>query len=108
MSTEVVVITTTADNLQLIENIAGALVKEGLAACCQISGPLKSIYRWQGKTETAQEYSCAIKTVAAKVENVKARIVALHSYDTPEILVTAVLDGHREYLDWVKSVVDSE
>ncbi len=81
------------------ERIAGAVVDEGLAACANILGPCRSIYRWQGRTERAEEVPALFKTVRA--EALIARIAALHSYDVPAVMAFAAAPVHPPYLDWV-------
>ncbi len=53
--------TTTGDH-ELAERIATELVDRRLAACVQITGPITSIYRWQGQIERAEEWLCVAKT----------------------------------------------
>jgi periplasmic divalent cation tolerance protein len=87
--------------------MARALVDSRLAACVHVTA-LTSVYRWQGSTETAAEWSCQIKTTAARAEEVMEQVKRLHSYQVPEILVVPVIDGSRAYLAWVaESVRDS-
>jgi periplasmic divalent cation tolerance protein len=44
------------------ERIAVELVDLRLAACAQVSGPMQSTYRWEGKIENAEEWLCTAKT----------------------------------------------
>ena len=101
-----VIVTTTADSEETLESIANALLEQRLAACCQISGPVKSIFRWQGNIETAKEFVCSIKTMAAKADAVFATIKSIHSYDEPEIFVTPIVDGSESYLKWIAESVE--
>ena len=87
------------------ERIARQMIEERLAACVNILGPCRSIYRWQGKIETAEEVPAIFKTSAATAEALVARIAELHSYDTPA--VTAWPIGHlpAPYAKWVEESV---
>jgi periplasmic divalent cation tolerance protein len=85
--------------------LARTLVEEGLAACVSIFPPMQSIYRWQGKVEQASERQLIIKTDAARVEDLKARLAALHPYDVPEVLVLPVSGGSEGYLQWIRDSV---
>ncbi len=96
------VITTVASQAEA-ENIGRTLVERHLAACVHLSGPITSVYRWQGKIETGAEWVCAAKTSAALYSQVEAAIVELHSYDVPEILAVPIVDGSAAYLDWLRS-----
>jgi periplasmic divalent cation tolerance protein len=84
---------------------ARTLVEERLAACVNVHSPVISIYRWEGAIEEAVERQLTIKTTAARVEELKARIKELHPYDVPEILVVPVAGGGEEYLRWVMDSV---
>ena len=67
--------------------LARALVEERLAACVNILPPMPSIYRWEGSVEQATEHQLIVKTTAARVDALRARLVELHPYDVPEIIV---------------------
>jgi periplasmic divalent cation tolerance protein len=96
--------TTTASRAEA-RRIARTLVDRHLAACAQIVGPIESIYRWQGKVETAREWLCLIKTTRARFGELALEVEALHSYDTPEIIAVPIVAGSRRYLDWLASSV---
>jgi len=81
--------------------IGRALVEEGLAACVNLVGPIRSIYRWQAKVQDERECLLLIKTRAALYAAVEARVRALHSYDVPEIIAVQIDRGSAPYLDWV-------
>lgn len=81
--------------------IAQHLVSKKLAACVQLLGPITSIYHWQGKMETAQEWLCLIKTQEDLFDKAEAVIKKLHSYATPEIIAVPIVKGSKEYLRWI-------
>lgn len=80
--------------------IGTALVEESLAACVHIR-PHEAIYRWQGRTECAPEYTLLAKTVAGRYAALQARVLQLHSYDLPCIVAVKVEQGLPPFLDWV-------
>ncbi|MEX0679113.1 MAG: divalent-cation tolerance protein CutA [Pirellulales bacterium] len=100
MTDAIQVITTTASKEEA-DKLANALVTRRLAACVQVSGPITSTYRWQGKIETSQEWVCVAKSLESKYPALEAAICELHSYAVPEILATRVVAGHRSYLAWL-------
>jgi periplasmic divalent cation tolerance protein len=99
------VMTTTASQ-EDAERIAGALVEGHLAACIQIVGPIRSIYRWQGNVETSQEWLCLIKSRQDRYAEIEATIHRLHPYEVPEILAMPITAGSANYLAWLDAQVD--
>ena len=85
------------------ERIARVVVEERLAACANILGPCRSIYRWQGVVEEADEVAALFKARADKAEQLTARIAALHSYDVPAITVWPIESAWPAYADWVEA-----
>lgn len=81
--------------------LAGALVEARLAACVNILAPCRSVYRWQGRTENAEEVPVLIKTTAARYAALEAAIRARHPYELPEIIAVPIDRGLPEYLAWV-------
>ncbi len=85
------------------ERIGRAVVEERLAACINLLGPCRSIYRWQGAIETASEVPAILKTTGAQAEALIARIAELHSYDVPCIAVWPIVKLVQNYAQWVES-----
>ena len=95
-------IVTTTERQEDARRIADLLVEKRLAACVQIVGPVTSIYRWQGKVESAQEWQCQIKTRQALLDDVADAIRETHPYEVPEIVAVPIVAGSREYLIWLE------
>ena len=87
------------------ERIGRTVVEERLAACINILGPCRSIYRWQGEVESADEVAAIFKTSAAAVDQLIARIAGLHSYEVPAIAVWPIDKLLGPYADWVEGNV---
>jgi periplasmic divalent cation tolerance protein len=87
------------------QEIAEHLVSERLAACVNISAPVRSVYRWQGKIESAPEWLLTIKTASARFEDLSAAIQSIHSYELPEIVAVPVATGFPPYLKWITESV---
>lgn len=90
-----------APNEEVAQKIAQLLVKEKLAACVQISSPIKSFYRWKGQIEEASEYQLWIKTRTELFDLVRQKICDTHPFEVPEIISIPIVDGLKTYLNWV-------
>ena len=84
-----------------VDPLAQQLVDERLAACVNILPPMRSVYRWQGAVEQADERQLLIKTTAARLPALESRLRALHPYDVPEFLVLPIAQGSAAYLTWL-------
>lgn len=102
------VVLTTVGNREESEKIANALVEAEIAACVNIVGPVRSIYRWEGKVENAEEFLLFVKTWGDAYERVEEMIRGLHSYDLPECIALRVEKGSEHYLEWVENSVRAE
>ena len=89
-------------NAEEAERIGRIAVEERLAACINILGPVRSIYRWQGKVESADEVAAILKTSQVEADALITRIAALHSYDVPCIVTWPIDKVLRDYADWVE------
>lgn len=94
-------ILSTAGSRDEAERIAHALVHPQLAACVNIVPGLQSIYRWQGKVESAEEVLLLIKTTVANLDRVESALRAAHSYEMPEFLVLTPESGGKDYVRWL-------
>lgn len=83
------------------ERIGRTVIDERLAACINILGETKSIYRWQGNVETATECAAIFKTSASAADALLRRLVELHSYDTPAAVVWPIEAAPEAYVQWV-------
>ena len=92
---------TTCSSLEEARKIGRELVKRRLAACVNIVPQIESVYRWQGKIETATEFLLFIKTTAGAFDELRNALSELHSYDLPECIAINIEDGSAEYLKWL-------
>ena len=83
------------------ERLAGALVGERLAACVQVLPGVRSVYRWQGAVERADEVLLLVKTTRERLDALAARVRALHPYELPELVAVEAAGGLPDYLAWV-------
>ena len=105
MEFDFIQISTTCDRREILEQIAAKLVAEKIAACCQLEGPVTSVYRWEGKTESADEYRLLIKTESALFSVVAASITELHSYEVPQITAVPIVAATEGYAAWLRNNV---
>ncbi|MBV9527358.1 divalent-cation tolerance protein CutA [Sphingomonas sp.] len=87
------------------ERIGRSVVEDGLAACINILGPVRSIYRWKGEVESAEEVAAVLKTTAEGADRLITRIAGLHSYDVPCIVALPVDKLLGSYANWVEDSV---
>ncbi|MGH9345521.1 MAG: divalent-cation tolerance protein CutA [Terriglobia bacterium] len=96
-----IVVLVTAGSAREATKIAQHLVKSRLAACVNISSPVRSIYRWEGKIKNDREFLLVIKTKRKLFRAVKDAVLKIHSYTTPEIIALPVIEGSTAYLLWI-------
>lgn len=92
-------------NAEEAEHIGRLMIEERLAACVNILGPCRSIYRWEGAIKTADEVAAIFKTSSQTAEALITRIAALHSYENPAITVWPIERLLGAYADWVEDSV---
>ena len=94
-------VSTTVDSEKVADRVAARLLRERLASCVQVFGPIRSSYWWNGKIEHVKEWYCLIKARAKDYRSIEATISEVHSYKVPEILAAPVLEGNPDYLRWI-------
>lgn len=108
MTDSVVIALSTCPDETSAAGIAATLVKEGLAACVNRIGGLRSTYVWDGRLHDEAEILLIMKTTAARLSALEARLKDLHPYELPELVALPVTGGNERYLDWVRSGVRGE
>ena len=98
---------TTCGSLEEARTIAHALVDRQLAACVNIAPQVESVYRWQGKIESATEWLLIIKTTQGTLERLRESLSTLHSYELPEFIEIAIEGGTSAYLQWIGESVQN-
>jgi len=83
------------------EKLAEALIHKRVAACVNILAPCRSVYRWKGAVQHAEEYPVLIKTTRERYAALEAAIREVHPYELPEIVAVPIERGLPAYLDWV-------
>lgn len=85
------------------ETIAHHAVEASLAACANITGPVKSVYRWQGKIETGTETVVYLKTRRAHFEHIEKMVARLHPDETPAILAFPIEITTEAFGAWLEA-----
>ena len=106
--TDKVVVLVTCGSGKEAKRIAQALVEGRLAACVNISSPIRSVYRWRGEVCDESEVLLIIKTVRELFDAVRRTVEKLHSYQVPEIICLPIIDGAPNYLNWLGGSVSVE
>lgn len=103
-----VVLLSTCGDAETAEQIARHLIESQVAACVNVVPQIKSVYRWQGKVESAQEALLVIKSVKSRLAKIEETIKQLSGYDLPELIALDIVAGSEEYLNWLKSETTKE
>ena len=103
--TPIAVVTTVGSRAEA-QAIAHALVERRLAACAQISD-IRSVYRWQGEVQSADECRVVLKTTRERYAQVEQAIRELHGYELPAIHAWTFDAIHAPYAAWIVQSCDA-
>ena len=104
-TSQVVVLVTTATEEEA-HSIAELLLNQRKAACVNIVPRVDSLFRWQGKLDSAQESLLIVKTATSLLSEIIETVKGAHSYEVPEIIALPIIDGSEDYLKWIDSEVE--
>lgn len=96
-----VLVLTTVGGAFDAKGLARELVGLHLAACVNVIDRVQSVYRWQGRVEEESEQLLVIKTMDARVPELKAALLQRHPYELPEFVVMAISETSAEYGEWL-------
>ena len=108
MADEVILVLCTFPDAETARRTARELVELQLAACGNVIPQIHSVYRWEGKVETADEALALFKLPASGYREFEVKLRSLHPYDVPEIISFPIDQGLPEYLRWVIASCDRE
>lgn len=100
----VVVFITTSTEKEA-QKISNNLLKEKLVSCVNIIKGVNSRFWWKDKIESANEFLLIAKTELNLFKNIVKIVKTLHSYEVPEIIALPIIDGNKDYLDWIKKSI---
>ena len=101
MADEIVLALSTFPDAETAQRIAREMIELRLAACGNILPQIHSVYRWQGKVESADEALAIFKLSASSYPEFESKLRSLHPYEVPEIIWCKITSGLPEYLRWV-------
>jgi len=105
MEMEFIEVVVTVPDREKAREIARLVIERCLVACAQISGPVESIYWWEGKVESGQEWVLTMKTKRSLYSRLESLIRKVHPYKVPQIIALPIIEGYRDYLRWIESEV---
>ena len=106
--TDKIVILSTCASEDEAERIARLLVESRLAACVNVAPRIRSFYRWKGAVESADECLLVIKTSRDLFDSVRLAIEKAHSYEVPEAIALAIVEGAENYMAWLEASLGGE
>ena len=102
---DIVLLVINFPDVAVARQIGTVLIQEQLAACVNLIPNIESIYQWQGKVHHDQECSALLKTTRDRYSEIEARLLELHPYENPELLMVPIEGGAKAYLQWVQDEV---
>lgn len=100
---EYIQVITTTEKKKDAEKIAQALLEKRLAGCIQILGPIVSTYWWKGHVKTTDEWLCFVKSKKDLYEDLEKHLKEIHPYKTPEMIALPIVEGSKDYLEWLNN-----
>ena len=100
-----IVVFVTAANSKEAQRIADKLIKDKLIACANIIDHVRSVFWWEGKTDSASEVLLIMKTKKSRLVKIIKTVKSLHSYAVPEIIALPIISGDKRYLRWLDESV---
>lgn len=98
----------TCASIEEAREIAGAAVRERLAACANVIPGMRSIYWWDGAVQDDAEVVLILKTGANRVAALTERVRALHSYTVPCVVELPIARGNPDFIDWIAGETASD
>jgi periplasmic divalent cation tolerance protein len=100
----IIIFVTTKDKTEA-ETLSQSLLKDKLIACANLINPIDSFFHWQNKIERADECLIIMKSRLDLFKQIVEQVKGLHTYEVPEVLALPIVDGSKDYLDWMDTVL---
>ncbi|MEM8987783.1 MAG: divalent-cation tolerance protein CutA [Pseudomonadota bacterium] len=93
----------TAPDAAAADALGRGLVEDGCAACVNIIPGMRSVYRWEGRVESAEEHILIAKSTRNAADALKRKVAALHPYETPCVVALPLDAGAsaENFIDWI-------
>jgi periplasmic divalent cation tolerance protein len=104
-SVKIMVGTTTYPSKEDAVSAIDLLIRNNLAKCAQIVGPIESHYMWKGEKQVEIEWRVTLKYSFANKETLSKELIANHPYDTPQWVEWEAKTGDK-YGSWINSESD--
>lgn len=101
MSVETCLVYVTAPSHEEALRLAHLAVGERLAACANVLGLITSIYWWEGRLNQEPEVALVLKTRAAQVDALVAKLREAHPYECPCVVSLPIAGGNPAFLAWI-------
>jgi periplasmic divalent cation tolerance protein len=59
------------------------------------------MYWWQGEIQDDREVILIAKTKKSLIPELIEKVKTIHSYDCPCVVSLPIVDGNKEFLEWV-------
>jgi periplasmic divalent cation tolerance protein len=105
--TDKIVVFSACSTEEEARRIARKLVADRLAACVTVTPQARSVYRWNGAIEEADECLLVIKSSRALFDRLRTELEKAHTYEVPEVVALPVVDGAPNYMNWLSNELDS-
>ena len=102
MATASIVVFVTAKDEAEAQKISEKLLQAKLAACVNVISNIRSVFWWEGKIDQSNEVLLMIKSQKKLFSKIVAAVKSVHSYSVPEIIALPIVDGQKDYLQWIK------
>ena len=105
MKSEFIQVFVSCESKSQAKSIIDNLLNEEIIACAQILPGVESFYHWHGQTVQSSECLLLLKSHRNHFKTIEAKIKKLHSYEVPEIIAVPIVDGSKEYLNWINEQI---
>jgi periplasmic divalent cation tolerance protein len=98
---EICEIIITAPNAEWLAAFCRNLIEDHLAAAVHIIEDIRTLYRWQGEINDTHEARAHIRTRRAYSDAIFERVLSMHPYDVPSVVVLDITTLNPAYQHWV-------